>query len=102
MSTDHTCGRREAVDEHGEQRRAAEQARDGDRVEETQSLAEEAEGEKWRRKRWEQGRTRKEDSNTLRVIFHFASATTPHNTRNSSSSGSGSNSNRSSALAVTR
>ena len=48
-TTDHRCGRREAVDEHGEQpERAAEQARDDDRVKETQSSAEEAEGgEKW-------------------------------------------------------
>ena len=37
-------------------RRAAEQARDDDRVEETQSLAEEAEGEKWGRKKSNQGR----------------------------------------------
>ena len=34
-------------------RRAAEQARDDDRVEETQSLAEEAEGETWRRRKGE-------------------------------------------------
>ena len=33
-------------------RRAAEQARDDDWVEETQSPAEETEGEKWRRKKW--------------------------------------------------
>ena len=32
-------------------RTAAEQARDEDRVEETQSLAEEAEGEKWERRK---------------------------------------------------
>ena len=58
-------------------RRAAEQARGEDRVEETQSIAEEAEWEKWRRKKWEQGRTRREESNTLHIVFHFANATTP-------------------------
>ena len=41
-------------------RRAAEQARDSDRVEETQSQAEEAEGEKWRRKKWEEGEPEEE------------------------------------------
>ena len=47
-TTDHTCGRRKAVDERGAARKAAEQAGDDDRVEETQSSAEEAEGgEKW-------------------------------------------------------
>ena len=37
------------VDQYGRRtaRRAAEQTRDDDRVEETQSSAEEAEGEKW-------------------------------------------------------
>ena len=46
-TADHTCGRRESVDESGEQPEgAAEQARDDERVEETQSFAEEAEGEK--------------------------------------------------------
>ena len=58
-------------------RTAAEQARDDDKVEENRSLAEEAEGEKWGRKKWEYGRTRREESNTLHVIFHFANATTP-------------------------
>ena len=47
VTADHTCGRREAVDGRRAARRAAEQARDDGRVEETQSLAEVAEGEKW-------------------------------------------------------
>ena len=58
-------------------RRAAEQAQDNDGVGETQSFAEEAEGETGRRQRWEQGRTKREESNTLHVVFHFANATTP-------------------------
>ena len=58
-------------------RRAAEQARDNDGVGETQSFAEEAEGETGGRKRWEQGRTKREESNTLHVVFHFENATTP-------------------------
>ena len=57
--------------------RAAEQARDDDRVEETLCPAEKTEGEKWRRKKWEQGTNRKEESNTVHVVFHFASAATP-------------------------
>ena len=47
-TADHTCGRREGVGRIWRAaRRADEQARDDDRVEETRSLAEEAEGEKW-------------------------------------------------------
>ena len=57
-------------------RKAAEQARDSDRVEEIRSSAEEAEGEKWGRKRREQGRNRREESNTLHVVFHFPTAST--------------------------
>ena len=56
-------------------RRAAEQARDNDGVGETQSFAEEAEGETGGRKKWEQGRIRRQESNTLHVIFHLANAT---------------------------
>ena len=57
-------------------RRAAEQARDGDRVEEIQRSAGEAEGERWGRKKREQGRNRREESNTLHVVFHFPTANT--------------------------
>ena len=52
-------------------RRAVEQACDDDRVEETLSPAEEAEGETWRRKKWEQGRTRREESNTSHIVLHL-------------------------------
>ena len=48
---DHACGRCEDVERIWRAaRRAAEQARDDDRVDETRSLAEEAEGENWRRR----------------------------------------------------
>ena len=53
-----------------EARRAAEQDQNRDRVEETQSFAEEAEGEKWRRKKLEDGRTRREESNTHSARCH--------------------------------
>ena len=56
-------------------RRAAEQARNNDGVGETQSFAEEAEGETGGRKKWEQGRIRRQETNTLHVIFHLANAT---------------------------
>ena len=57
-------------------RRAAEQARDDDGVEETRSLAEEAEGEKWGRKeRWERT-TRQCSENTLHIVLHLPSNTT--------------------------
>ena len=58
-------------------RRAAEQARDNVGVGETQSFAEEAEGETGGRKTWEQGTTGRKESNTIHVVFHFANATTP-------------------------
>ena len=77
LTADHACGLRETVDKIW---RAAEQARDDDRVEETESPAQETEGEKWRRKKWEQGTNRKEESNTVHVVFHFASAATPTTT----------------------
>ena len=57
-------------------RRAAEQARDGHRVEEIQSSAEEAEGEKWRRKKREQGRNRREESNTSHIVLHLPATAT--------------------------
>ena len=50
-------------------RRAAEQARDDDRVEETQSVAEEAEGETWRRRRGER-QTMQYNGNTLHLVIH--------------------------------
>ena len=58
-------------------RRAAEQARDNDGVGETQSCAEEAEGETGGRRKWDQGTTGRKESNTLHVVFHLANATTP-------------------------
>ena len=57
-------------------RRAAEQARDGDWVEEIQSSAEEAEGEKWGRKKREQGRNRREESNILHIVLHLPATAT--------------------------
>ena len=60
-------------------RRAAEQACDDDRVEETLSPAEEAEGETWGRKKREQGRNRREESNTLHIVLHLpGNATAAH------------------------
>ena len=75
--TTHADGR-EAVDESGEQPegRPNRPAMETDRVEETQSSAEEAEGEKWGRKKREQRRNRREGSNTLHVVFHFPTAST--------------------------
>ena len=58
-------------------RRAAEQARDNDAVGETQSFAEEAEGETGGRKKRDKGTTERKESNTLHVVFHLANATTP-------------------------
>ena len=51
-------------------RRAAEQARVDDRVEETQSPAEEAEGEKWRRRKGER-QTRQRSESTLHLVIHL-------------------------------
>ena len=56
-------------------RRAAEQARDNVGVGETQSFAEEAEGETGERNKWEQGTTGRKESNTLHIVFHFPTAT---------------------------
>ena len=57
-------------------RRAAELARDDDRVEETLSPAEEAKGETWGRKKREQGRNRREENNTLHIVLHLPSNAT--------------------------
>ena len=57
-------------------RRAAEQARDNDGVGETQSFAEEAEGETRGRKKWEQGTTGRKESNTLHVVIHLPTTAT--------------------------
>ena len=57
-------------------RRAAEQARDDDRVEETRSLAEEAEGEKWGRKERRERTTRQCSENTLHIVLHLPSNAT--------------------------
>ena len=56
-------------------RRAAEQARDGDRVQETQRRTEEVEGEKWERRRIE---TQKRQCNegTLHLVLHLPANTT--------------------------
>ena len=72
-------------------RRAAEQARDNDRVGETQSLAKEAEGETGGRKKWERGTTGEKKAT------HIARRL-PRRKRNSPNSSS---SNRSDAFAVT-
>ena len=48
-----------------------------DAVGETQSFAEEAEGETRGRKKWDKGTTGRKESNTLHVVFHLANATTP-------------------------
>ena len=53
-TADHTCGRSTNL---AAARRAAEQARDDDRVEETQSFAEEAEGTNGEEKKEEKDRT---------------------------------------------
>ena len=58
-------------------RRAAEQARDEKRVEETQSFAEEAEGEKWGRKERRERQNKQCSENTLHIVLHLANATTP-------------------------
>ena len=55
----------------------AEQARNNDGVGKTQSFAEEAEEEIGGRNRWVQEKTRREESNTLYVVFYLANATTP-------------------------
>ena len=62
-------------------RRAAEQAPDDDRVEETRSLAEEAEGEKWRRKEGREKTTRQCSENTLHTVLHLPNNTNPMNVR---------------------
>ena len=53
------------------QKRAAEQARDDDRVEETQSFAEEAEGKKWRRKERKERESKQRSANILHIVVHF-------------------------------
>ena len=50
--------------------RAAEQARNDDRVEETQSLAEEPEGDKWRKRKGEK-QTRQRNASTLHLVIHL-------------------------------
>ena len=59
----------------GAARWAAEQACDDDRVEETRSPAEEAEGETWGRRKGER-QTRQRNANVLHVVFHFPTAST--------------------------
>ena len=58
-------------------RRAAEQACDDDeRIEETQSFAEEVEGEKWRRKERRERQNKQCSENTLHIVLHLANNTT--------------------------
>ena len=75
-------------------RRAAEQARDGDRVEETLSPAEEAEGETWGRKKWEQGRTRREEKQHIAHRAALAWQRNSNNYNNSSNHDRGSSSRK--------
>ena len=56
-TADHTCGRREAVDESGEQPEEQPNRLVKERVEETQSFAEEAEGRSGEEKKEEKDRT---------------------------------------------
>ena len=56
--------------------RASEQARDDNRVEETQSLAEEAEGEKWGRKERRERTTRQCSASTLHIVLYLPSNAT--------------------------
>ena len=84
---DHTCGRRDVVDECGDQpegqpNRLAMTTGVG----ETQSLAEKAEGEKWRWRKGE-GQTRRRSESTLHLVIHLpdtgnATATTTSNSNN--------------------
>ena len=57
-------------------RAAAEHARDDESVEETQSFAEEAEGEKWGRKERRERQNKQYSENTLHIVPHLASNTT--------------------------
>ena len=75
-TADHSCGRREAVDESGEQPEGRpKQARDDDTVEETRSLAEDAEGETRGRRKGER-QTRQCNGNTLHLVIHLPATTT--------------------------
>ena len=76
------CGQR-TTHADGASRRAGEQARDDERVEETQSFAEEAEEEKWRRKERRERQNKQCSENTLHIVLHSASTT------NGSSNGRG-------------
>ena len=77
-TADHTCGRREAVGKSGEQpEEQPNRLEDNDGVGETQSFAEEAEGEIGGKKKWKQRAMGRKESNTLHVVFHFADAATP-------------------------
>ena len=65
---DPACAAPEGGAESGEQPgRAAEQARDGDRVEETQCLAEEAKWEKWEKRQTDRQCT----ESTLHLVLHL-------------------------------
>ena len=91
-TADHTCGRREAVDESGEQP----EERPNRLVtvtgsERPQSFAEEAKGETGGRKKWEQGTTERKEINTLHVVFHFPDSNRKQYTGSSNGSGNRSN-----------
>ena len=76
-TADHTCGRREAVDESGEQ--PEEQPNRPETVtgsERPRALSKRQRGRQGRERNESKGEP-EEDSNTLHVIFHLANATTP-------------------------
>ena len=76
-------------------RQAAEQVCDGNWVEKTQKLVEEAEGEKWRRKKWEKwGRKKRRKQHPARCL-------PLPNRKHSNSNNSRSSSNRGNAFAMT-
>ena len=78
-------------------RRAAEQARDDDRVEETQSLAEEAERKTWGRRKGER-QTRQCNGNTLHLVIHLPATTTATATTTTAAAAAGT----AAAVAATR
>ena len=62
--------------------------RDDDRVEETQSFAEEAEEEKWRRKERRERQNKQCSENTLLIVLHF-----PNNANETATTGASTRSN---------
>ena len=80
LATDHTCGRRETVEEHmrtaRDRRRVWRAAtRAAQEVRETRGVAGgRREREREKEKKWETG---SKESNVLHLVFHFLSASTP-------------------------